>query len=106
MFEENGCPAAPDHDRRTDFHFNALLDAVAEWKLERLNLAKAKNVDKDSEKGENCNRLGKSCILLVVDVLVVVVDVLIVVVDVMIVVVVVLIVVDVPIVVVDVVNIS
>ena len=58
---------------------------MAEWKLERLNLAKAKNVDKDSEKGENCNRLGKSCILSAVDVLIVVAVVLIIVVDVLIV---------------------
>ena len=57
LFEETGCPAAPDHDRRTDFHFNALLDAVAEWKLERLNLSKSKS-DTSHEKGENYNRFG------------------------------------------------
>jgi len=57
LFEESGCSAAADHDRRTDFHFNALLDAIAEWKLERLNLSKKgsepsveKNVEKNVPK--------------------------------------------------------
>lgn len=66
LFEENGAPAAPDHDRRTDFHFNALLDAVAEWKLERLNLAKSRNNElKDSDRTENCNRLLDMCTVIV-----------------------------------------
>eukprot|EP00116_Pleurobrachia_bachei_P000905 sb/3461167/ len=42
LFEEDGEPVTQDADRRADLHFNALLDAVAEWKLERLNLSKTK----------------------------------------------------------------
>ncbi|XP_078584819.1 lysine-specific histone demethylase 2-like [Branchiostoma floridae x Branchiostoma japonicum] len=37
LFEESGEAAESSMDKRTDFHFNAMLDAVAEWRKDQDN---------------------------------------------------------------------
>ena len=35
LYQENGQITSPTLDRRIDFHFNAMLDNVAEWRKDK-----------------------------------------------------------------------